>query len=402
MSRSSVLAAMVSVPVTPPPGGNMAGYAVDGRTATGTTDELTATVWHLLDPINDRRLVWVSLDALAITDLLHDRVTAAVRNRVGATEVLLSATHTHCGPGGWCGTIHPILPADLDPTAIDAVAAQLVAALPEPQPVTLRWGIGVVDGLGANRHDPVVDCDRSIGVLSCWQADVLTGLVVDHACHPTVLGPEHRGWSADWVGGMRRRLAAELGAEVPVLFLQGAAGDVSTRFTRAARTPEETDRIGGRAAAAVLEALSDSHDLPVDEGFSVRSTELTAARRTTFDGGAPVSSDPGVARAQATGRAALAALAAEPGPEVITLPISDIRIAGRRYLTTPLELINRWGVELMSLDPSLRVVGYTDAYRGYLTDRDGHRSSAYEATSSYFDATTSESIMEQLIDLTRR
>ncbi|WP_236082189.1 sugar isomerase domain-containing protein [Acidipropionibacterium jensenii] len=183
---------------------------------------------------------------------------------VGAT-VLVSASHTHSAPGAWCGTIHPLLPAALDLAQIDAVAHQIGSALPQVRSVDLVQSVAPVTGVGSNRNDPARPVDTTVGVLAALlpgnHSAGPIGLIVDHACHPTVLGPDSTAWSPDWVTGLRDGLAASLGP-VPVLFLQGAAGDVSTRFTRRCPTTAEAIRIGRRVAAGALSALESAR--PVD------------------------------------------------------------------------------------------------------------------------------------------
>jgi hypothetical protein len=80
------------------------------------------------------------------------------------------------------------------------------------------------------------------------QTDETSLLLARMSCHPTVLDEKNLCYSADLAGALRRRLGEA------ALVLNGACGDLSTRFTRTASTPEELVRISGLAAQAVQAA----------------------------------------------------------------------------------------------------------------------------------------------------
>lgn len=378
-----------TVDLPTPPDGRLAGYAVDGRIATGTADPLTATIARFQAP-PARPLVWVGIDALAIGPDLHDAVQAAIQARLPDADVLVSATHTHSAPGAWCGTIHPLLPATVDRAQIAKVAQRIGDALPTARPVRLLHGTAPAPGVGTNRDDPALPIDTSVGVLAAITGGYTIGLVVDHACHPTVLGPANTLYSPDWVAGLRAGVAQAL-PDTPVLFLQGAAGDVSTRFTRRAPTTDETHRIGRLVAASALRALEYAH--PLDPASTIRLTRhtLTLHRRDAAAELRALHATPGTA-----GLDGLQVMAAHPGPKTLTVPIADLSIGAARFLTAPFELQNSWGRRLADAD-ALRFVGYTDTYRGYLVGPEAHARSTYEATSSYADAVESQRLMAQMM-----
>ncbi len=82
----------------------------------------------------------------------------------------------------------------------------------------------------------------------------LRGLLANYACHPTTLAFDNRAVSPDFVGAFRARVAEATGA--PVLFLQGASGELAPRFQYTA-DPEVADRHGEQLAYAVLATLAD-------------------------------------------------------------------------------------------------------------------------------------------------
>lgn len=409
-----------------PPHGLLAGYAVADRRARTSSAPLTATIARFQVPRTPLRghapdttrptstdsadaahtaLVWVAIDALAVSRPLHSAIRAAVRQQLPGATVLVSASHTHSAPGAWCGTIHPLLPAALDLAQIDAVAHQIVSALPQVRSVDLVRGVASVTGVGSNRNDPARPVDTTVDVLAALlpgnHSAGPIGLIVDHACRPTVLGPDSTAWSPDWVTGLRDGLAASLGP-VPVLFLQGAAGDVSTRFTRRCPTTAEAIRIGRRVAAGALSALESARPVDPADGIGghrhvlvLNRRDAEAELRTIDPPDSTTAATDSQQRARRQGLAGLRALAAHPGPHTLIAPVHDLRIGSARYLTTPFELPNDWGRRLATAG-DLRVIGYTDDYLGYLADEDAHRAGSYEATSSYADAAEARRLLSEL------
>src|SRR6185436_1549345 len=79
------------------------------------------------------------------------------------------------------------------------------------------------------------------------------GTVATFGCHPTILPPSNLLYSRDLFGAAVDVAQAETGA--PVLLFNGAAADVSTRFTRREATGAEVRRLGAMLGAAVVSAV---------------------------------------------------------------------------------------------------------------------------------------------------
>ncbi|NKE64143.1 hypothetical protein FXN61_48680, partial [Lentzea sp. PSKA42] len=214
--------------ITPGPGHPMGGYLAREGVATGVHDDLEATlVW--LSSEDDPGVVWLALDALATDFSLTHALAAAVAAETGvpADRVLVCASHTHSGPDGWTGSIHPGMPAEREPELVRRLIDQVREAArqlhPHRTPVGARWHAGAAARVGANRHRLDGPHDETVGVLTLHHLDgTAAALLFDYASHPTVLGADNLAWSADWPGVTRRNLAEV----APVAaFLQGAAGD---------------------------------------------------------------------------------------------------------------------------------------------------------------------------------
>lgn len=422
--------------VTPTRPGELAGYAArGGALSTGTHDPLEATLLVLDD--GETRIGWLALDAIGVPGLLAERLRAAALDGLGDPELslVIAASHSHSAPLGWAGSIHPGHAGAVDPDAVDElvervrVLASRVAGL-DPVPVDASWSSGSARGLGTNRLDPSGANDERIGVLTLRDRQGrIRGVVLDATAHPTVLGPANLRWSADWPGAARAVLrtalatadaAADRNGQPPVvLFLQGASGDVSTRFTRRGDGFDEVARLGTLAAGAALTAIAgesaavegpirhlrrvvelDRRPLPPADAAE-RELVLATAEREELR--ALPELDPRVRLAQARLDGAVVQrglLDSAPGGRV-AMPVSVTAIGDVAWAHVPVELFASVGerVRAASPFPVTRVVGYADDYRGYLVDQSAAEAGSYEALSTFFPVSAGDELVAALQSL---
>lgn len=114
--------------------------------------------------------------------------------------------------------------------------------------------------------------DPQVGVVGVWSTNnVLLGVVVNYSCHATT---SPGGISANWIYYLEKTLRGATGdAALPVVFLQGACGDVTQvdNLNPYARPgPEEwAELVGGRVGAEAFKTLllvrqGAGGDIPLD------------------------------------------------------------------------------------------------------------------------------------------
>ena len=301
------LAGFAEIDLTPPPGLELTGYAVADRLATGTHDPLKAVAVVL----DDRR----QKSLLCSVDLcvMHEAVSRVVRRRVSkrtaipVERIVIAATHTHSGP--------KLMNSDLlvNQRWVRDLEDRLttVMMLADYHRVPARIGASTVrmPGVGGNRRvadGPVDDAVTVLRVDGVREGRPL-GAVVGVACHPTVLGPTNREYSADYIGEMRQAMAERHGAALPVAVFNGACGDVNPggydaeASLRGETTPNRTFEraadigrtLGDAAYRAIREAepkgAQDGDDTPrvvaAEERFEVtlRPMPLPAGARQAAD-----------------------------------------------------------------------------------------------------------------------
>jgi hypothetical protein len=177
------------------------------------------------------RVVLVSIDSLIVPP--HARADVIARlGSLARTELILTATHTHFGIGGfWKGTLPEwasIGPYDAAMTArlADRVAATIREAIAREEPVRVARGSTRREDLVASRaaQTELVDPDLLALAFDGERGRVAT--LVVFAAHPTELYGSDR-LSPAWPGAFSAALEREGGV---ALLLQGGLGNQKPRF----------------------------------------------------------------------------------------------------------------------------------------------------------------------------
>jgi hypothetical protein len=229
-------AGAAKVDITPPVGFPMWGY--------GARHDLPSQ--GVLDPLYARAVVLAAgKERVAIVSLDLGRAptrqsTEAIRKRVkqaGVEHLFLVASHTHHGP---------VIELDDWPTPKDSYARRLeeklagviLEAAKDLRPAVLGVAAREVT-LNRNRHSKRADkpVDRELVVVRIEDAaGKPIAHLVNFAAHPTMHPAKLMKFSADYPGAMAALVEKEVGGQC--LFLQGAAGDLSTN-AGAERGPEK-------------------------------------------------------------------------------------------------------------------------------------------------------------------
>lgn len=415
----TLLLGATSLDVTPPPGHRLDGYAARASAAVGTADPLCVTmIW--LSAEDDPGVLWLSLDAIAAGTALTAELAAAasVATGIPTDRVLVCASHTHSGPSGWSGAIHPVIPAEREPSLYKPLLAAVESASLPRRPVTASWHSTEIVGVGTNRYRPDGPHDNTAGALALRQYDgTLAAVLLDYACHPTTYGPENLLWSADFPTATR----TAFGGDVVVGYLQGAAGDVSPRFTRQGRDADEVRRLGGLLAAPVIASIAADDGLAVPaEAPRIRRTTvrlrvrdlppteevaatIEAAGRAVSHHCAAGAEAPAarIAQTRLDGARGQSAMRTVGLPDSYDLPVSVVTLGDIAWIHLPVEPFATHGLYLQAESPYpiTRVIGYTDGYFGYLVDPAAHSAGTYEALISYFDPPTTTHLLTTTLTL---
>lgn len=396
----------------------LAGYVARTGPATGVHDELT--VGALVLGHGDRRLVIVSADLAAVDPELVEEIAAEAG--LDRAELCVCASHTHSGPAGVVPRLHPADADRSNPALRAAFVATCAAAIADAwrrlEPVELHFGAADTDGLAANRNRADGPYDRRISILATRTASGELSAVLAHfACHPTILGAESRLVSAEFPGALRHALGDVLrceGKATEILYVNGAAGDVSTRHTRRGQDAADIERVGSRLAAAAIEALDNAR--VVDGALRHERRRVTLAPRWLGEAVTPPMAVEGTVHTalpetqrrmeetRAQGAALLERLRETgAGPVRTTFDVEAWAVGDIALVAVPGELFASLGASIVaaSTSPTL-VLGYANGYVGYLPDQAAYADGTYEALASPFDAGAGEHVAEVACDLVER
>jgi hypothetical protein len=252
----------------------LAGYGSRTNSATGTSISLWLKVLALEDARGHRAII-VTSDLLGIPQTIYQHTCATLKEKFGLApeQILLSASHTHCGPV-LRGALYDVYPLDdKQISLIESYSAELetkliatvASALADLAPVRLAAAQGVTR-FAVNRRNnreagvpklieegalkgPV---DHSVPVLAVYRPNGdLKAILFGYACHNTVM--DFYEWSGDYAGWAQRYLEKDSHHPgVTAMFFMGCGGDQNPLPRR------DTDlsmRYGRMLASAVEEAL---------------------------------------------------------------------------------------------------------------------------------------------------
>jgi hypothetical protein len=269
LHAAAIEAGVAKVDITPPIGGTTTGYS-DAPATDGVHDPVEARVLVLKSEKTTIALVTWDL-CIFNSPWLHEQTEA-----LGLDVLLLANTHTHAGPN----LRQSNFPSKNSPWR-RTVEERTLAAIKEAQanlfPAFIAAGVGEIP-LGYNRlrrqtegysltqfdnpeRVPFGPIDPTVMVLRISDSLGSTRVVlVNHACHPVVLGPRNRKISAGFPGVMRRGIEDAIGGEAMGFFVQGGAGDVNPLIMAReaddrSRDFELVESLGNLLATEVLKIL---------------------------------------------------------------------------------------------------------------------------------------------------
>ena len=198
----------------------MMGYASVGQKTTGIHMRLRSRAFVVASPCNGKRAVFVSADVGQIFQAVKQKVVARLQQSHGGLysddNVILSATHTHSGPGGYSHyALYNLSILGFDEQNFDAIVdgvyRSIVQAHDNLAPGSIRMNMGdLVDASfnrsrfaydqnpAAERGNYAHDTDKLMTVLRLDDSDgTAAGLISWYAVHATNIGNENKLISGD-------------------------------------------------------------------------------------------------------------------------------------------------------------------------------------------------------------
>lgn len=402
----------------------------------GVHTEPTVRVVALTNGLS--RVAFIRLDTTIVSPSLRSRLISTLSAAGETANVFLHATHTHAGParfmpparlGSATGTDFVSLVMDhYDAEVETRLTSVMVEAIAEAfatlEPVSL--GIATVESgdFNADRrceNDPVYGFDFRDSALTVIRFDTVNEAgepvrpktaLLHFAMHGTVLGSDNTLQSTEAPGALELYASDALG--IPVMYVQGAAGDVSPRGGPFGHGElQRLERQGRAQALLAQEAWSRAAPGPALPkarlDFRERGVLLT---REAFGYAKDEFPEWGGIQCAAGGAGPCGAVKSTP-EQVFCLPLeprrpfktamSLLRVGDLLFFSNPGELgtgLSRKMVDALSPLGATTVlpVGYSQDHYGYLLEEDDWLRGGYEPTVSAYGWKFGPYLLAQLED----
>jgi len=358
-------AGVAAVEITPTRNVPLGGYGGrKGQPMTGVHDPIYAKALWLETPS--------SRICLVTTDLIGSLVSLRDRIRPADASVVLTASHTHSGPGGLVKGFWELAMGRYDPDLYEEIAGKLKKVVEDARAAKrpARLGFAQADAPGFNRNRRVKDgpVDPELHVMLV--VDELSqpmAIVGNYTAHGTVLGDTNFLVSGDWQGSWQRSLEARFPTAL-ALYTNGAEGDVAPSAPSGENGFEKCESLG-RALA------ERTGDLVRAIGKTTGTVRMTYVER-------------GVDL---------------PSPTLLFAPKSSVlgllEINGVRMFCFPGEPVVELGLALKKRFPGAWILGLANDHLGYFLTEEGYALGGYERKVSFYGPRMGPWLVAQLTEL---
>jgi hypothetical protein len=289
--------------------------------------------------------------------------------------------------------------------------------------------------VGVNRRSPDQrPVDEEVGIIKIDDSEGRTrAVVINYACHPTVLGPNNLLVTGDFPSFSIEQIEKNLGPDGFAMFVNGTQGNISMGHSSElsaigvitpGRTFERANELGHLLADATLAELpsivtTDSQslatlsvpvDLPLKKFPSVEETseslqkadELLASLSTHLSTPEQLmNAKTNRLYASITDFYAREAQALPDGQ--LPIELQGVRIGDAVFVAVPAEVFVEIGLRVKSYMPQkVFIVGIANGYIGYLPTREAHSVGGYEVVSSKCRPEAADVLIENVVSLTQR
>jgi|TARA_B100002003_G_scaffold3359_1_gene3180 hypothetical protein len=220
--------------------------------ATSVHDPLTANTVCIRQA--DQDLCIVIVDSLGLTGPIISLISKQVTRETGldADRVFVGATHTHAAPdlmGLWGGA-----PVEYRDLLVERTAESVILAYRSLESADLFYALS--KGVAHNRRGWGFTDNEivTIQAVAKESGDSL-GTLVNFASHPVISPMQSLAISSDYVSYLRARVANRTGS--PVVFINGAIGDVVPVDKRSGDTWSQAREYGENIADSAVKSLRD-------------------------------------------------------------------------------------------------------------------------------------------------
>jgi len=243
------------IDITPAEGVELCGFAARTQPSVGVLDSLYAKCVYLV--AGDERFLWLHADLIGFERSFVESFRQWVQRQLGlpGERVMLSATHTHSGPG----TVHLFGAGRYDSDYMLWLQSQLQEVAQEvfvsTEPVDVVTACGQCDLAVDRRGKPSAHTDPRVSAIGWRRSDgTFAAVVTNYAMHGVALGPSNRLISADVTGRVAESMSSHLSGDPVVLATNGACGNLNPPCENVSEV--QIQEWGEQIASAVAKPLA--------------------------------------------------------------------------------------------------------------------------------------------------
>jgi neutral ceramidase len=404
----------------------LGGFAARNKPSCGIHDQIYAKAFFISD--GKANAVMTSCDTLCLMQEQVEHIREKSLERFGIKNVSVSATHTHSAPEtrtcveiGFDSHTEEWL-AFVEDMTVEAIGEAIGSA----EPVNLYSAALPAPGVAKNRRAGETTVDDTLMVIRAEDMQGRTkGLIINYACHCTVLDANNYLISADYPGYIYKKLSEKYD-DAMVMFFNGACGNINIGYSADASALGED--MGGIRTYENAEKKADILIEKVDEilmsstALEARLVYRTVPLEFPLKGNLPSEDELRNSIMEYNQKIAEcrdeekktkleiekiynASLLEEvtgyhtEGKGSIHGESVIIGFGNVLLITVPLELFCEIGIsikELFSDEWHACILGYTNGYYGYLPTKAAHLAGGYECETSVHSIDSEEYLIKVL------
>lgn len=395
----------------------------------GTHDELYTRCLVLFD--EKIMLVIISNDLLEVDREITENVRKGINKEVGIPHenIMVCSTHTHSGPAvtKWDFSIGDYIERNeikkLRHEITNAIIENAIQCMSELKPAVIGYIKTECSEVTGNRVEEKGISDPSIGTIIIKDMnEQVISLIVNYACHPTILGADNLLVSGDFSGVLMKKLDKYL-INSTNLFINGACGNQSTRFNRRGQSFEEVERIAQLLYEKVINSLSTAEFFDSYPHLQTKLEEIIfpvkklLAREKLVENykNAEKNKNEIMDSNMSIGEKRLAITKLQgakisldlfktlEGKKDIRSEIQIFRIGDMEIVGIPVELFVEYGIEIKNKSCSSNVIlaCYANEVLGYLCTEDAVSRGGYEAYASPFSPEAGRELVRKVLEIER-
>jgi len=214
-------------------------------------DDLNARIVMMED---DLLIIMVSLDNIGISLEFQEKVRSELEMKLEKkVELVISSTHTHFGGD----------PNDLvyQQFIFDKIIEGVLSVeMIEYKDLSYSYHYQAFDAVGKSRISGQETDLIFIELISIYGNQKRLANLMVYNCHPTIMSGHTKFFSAEYPGYAIEKLSSHFPEEF-FTFMQGADGDVSTRFTRLNQEYAAVVDLGNKFVAKIEEILNEEQKI---------------------------------------------------------------------------------------------------------------------------------------------